>query len=56
MGYGYERAEYRSSTLILNKDDLQVFEKITPSGYMHPEIAAELPEQTLLLNRDKVKE
>ncbi len=56
MGYGYERAEYRSSALILNQNDLQVFEKITPSGYLHPEIAAELPEQTLLLNRDKVKE
>lgn len=56
MGYGYERAEYQNDELILNKEDLQVFDKITPSGYMHPEIAAELPEQTLLLNRDKVKE
>ena len=56
MGYGYERAAYRNSELVLHKDDLQVYQKIKPSGYLHPEIAAELPEQTLLLNRDKVKD
>ena len=56
LGYGYENAVYRINDLILQKEDIQVYEKVTPSGYFHPEIAEKLPEQTLLLNRDKVIE
>ncbi len=55
MGYGYERSSYRQQELVLGKEDLLIHEKIKPSGYAHPEVEADLPEQTLLLNRDKVK-
>ncbi len=56
MGYGYERSSYRHQELVLGKEELLIREKIKPSGYAHPEVEADLPEQTLLLNRDKVKE
>jgi NAD(P)H-quinone oxidoreductase subunit I len=51
MGYAYERAKYR------REDVVQVNEQLLPSaerlrsGYMYPEIAAQLPRQTLLLER-----
>lgn len=57
MGYAYERAQYRRNELVQSKEDmmLESGEK-QPSGYMHPEVAATLPQQTLLLDRDKGKE
>jgi len=57
MGYAYERAKYRRSELIQNKEEmmLETGEK-QPSGYFYPEIAAKLPEQTLLVERIIEKE
>ncbi len=52
MGYAYERAKYRRGELVQSKEDmmLESGEK-QPSGYFYPKIAAELPRQTLLLER-----
>jgi len=57
MGYAYERAKYRRGELVQNKEDmmLELGEK-QPSGYFYPEIAAELPRQTLLVERITEKE
>jgi len=57
MGYAYERAKYRRSELVQNKEEmmLETGEK-QPSGYFYPEIAAKLPEQTLLVERIIEKE
>ena len=56
MGYAYERAKYRRGELVQNKEDmmLESGEK-QPSGYFYPEIAEELPRQTLLLERTTEK-
>lgn len=51
MGYSYERARYRRGELVQDKEILPASEKRPPSGYMHPEIAEELPRQTLLLEK-----
>ena len=51
MGYAYERARYRRQELVLAKEALLVSDERQPSGYMHPEIAAQLPKQTLLLEK-----
>ncbi len=56
MGYAYERAKYRRGELVQSDEALLASAERQPSGYMYPEIAAKLPEQTLLLNRDKGKE
>jgi NAD(P)H-quinone oxidoreductase subunit I len=56
MGYSYERARYRRAELVQSDDMLLASEKRPPSGYMYPEIAAGLPPQTLLVERDKVKD
>ena len=52
MGYAYERARYRRGDLVQNKEDmmLEAGEK-QPSGYFYSEIAEELPEQTLLVEK-----
>ena len=52
MGYAFERAKYRRNELVQNKEDmmLESGEK-QPSAYFHPEVAEELPEQTLLVER-----
>jgi len=55
MGYAYERARYRRGELILAKEDLLESEERKPSGYARPKIAATLPRQTLLLDRDRGK-
>jgi formate hydrogenlyase subunit 6/NADH:ubiquinone oxidoreductase subunit I len=54
MGYSYERAKYRRNELIQANDQLLESPARPASGYYHPEIAAKLPEQTLLI--DKVTE
>jgi len=56
LGYGYERSTYRNQELVLGKEDLLIPDKRQPSGYARPEVEATLPKQTLLLDRDKVKE
>jgi len=55
MGYAYERAKYRRQELVLNKEDLLLSDEKQPSGYARPKIEATLPQQTLLLERDRVK-
>lgn len=51
MGYAFERARYHRGELIQEKEMLLASDKRLPSGYMHPEIAEELPKQTLLLEK-----
>ena len=57
MGYAYELARYRRGELVQSKEDmmLEAGEK-QPSGYFYPEIAAQLPRQTLLVERITEKE
>ena len=56
LGYSFERAKYRRGELIQADDMLQGSDKRPMSGYMYPDIAAQLPPQTLLVERDKVKD
>ena len=51
MGYAYERARYRRQELVQSNDGLLASPDRKPSAYMHPELAQELPRQTLLLER-----
>jgi NADH-quinone oxidoreductase chain I len=51
MGYSYERAKYRRADVIQTNDELLESAERPDSGYYHPEIAAKLPEQTLLINK-----
>ena len=51
MGYAYERAQYRRDDLVQINEGLLPSVNRQPSGYMHPEVAKELPRQTLLLER-----
>jgi len=55
MGYGYELGKYRRQELVLTKEDLLLTAESEPSGYDRPEIEVTLPQQTLLIDRDKVK-
>ena len=57
MGYAYERAKYRRHELVQNKEDMRLESgEKQPSGYFYPEIAAQLPRQTLLVERITEKE
>ena len=51
MGYGFERAKYQRGELVQADEMLLASVQRQPSGYMHPEIASELPRQTLLVER-----
>ncbi len=51
MGYAYERAKYRREAVIQTNEQLLPSADRLRSGYMYPEIAAQLPRQTLLLER-----
>lgn len=55
MGCAYERAKYRRGELVQAGEMLLSSAERRRSGYMHPEIASELPEQTLLLERGTEK-
>jgi len=55
MGYEYERNSYRLAEQTLEKEELLTPEKRRPSAYAHPELARELPEQTLLVDTGKTK-
>ncbi len=55
MGYEYERNSYKVSEQVLQKEQLMTPGVRKASGYYHPEVARELPEQTLLIERDKKK-
>jgi len=54
-GYAYERAQYRRGDVVQANEGLLPSAERRPSGYMHPEIAKELPRQTLLLERTTKK-
>lgn len=51
MGYAFELGRYRRGELVLNREEL-VSDGKQPSGYFRPGIAASLPEQELLIDRD----
>ena len=51
MGYSYERARYRRGELVQSDDELLESPERPASGYFHPDIAEELPEQTLLVEK-----
>jgi NADH-quinone oxidoreductase chain I len=51
MGYSYERARYRRGELVQADDALLESPQRPRSGYFHPDIAAKLPEQTLLIEK-----
>ena len=51
MGYSFERAKYRRGELVQAGDELLESAERPASGYYHPDIAAKLPRQTLLLER-----
>jgi len=55
MGYAYERARYRRHELVQDKETMMETPDKKVSGYFHPERAAKLPRQTLLVERGKVK-
>ncbi len=54
MGYAYERAKYRRGEIVQSNEMLLTSDERQRSGYMYPDIAAELPEQTLLIDRSKL--
>ncbi len=56
MGYAYERAKYRRDEVVQANEQLLPSAERRRSGYMYPEIAAELPRQTLLLERNTGRE
>lgn len=56
MGYAYERAKYRREEVVQADEQLLPSEERRRSGYMYPDIAAELPRQTLLVERITEKE
>lgn len=56
MGYAFERAKYRRGEVVQVNEQLLASAERRRSGYMYPEIAAELPRQTLLVERIKEKE
>ncbi|MFH0914108.1 MAG: NADH-quinone oxidoreductase subunit I [Chloroflexota bacterium] len=51
MGRAYERAKYRRKDVIQTSEQLLPTPERQPSAYMHPEIAENLPRQTLLLEK-----
>ncbi len=51
MGYSFERARYRRRELIQEGDGMLESAKRPASGYFHPEVAEELPVQTLLIEK-----
>ena len=53
MATDYERWSYRFEEQVLQKQDLATPERRGRSAYAHPELEAELPEQTLLIYGDR---
>jgi NAD(P)H-quinone oxidoreductase subunit I len=51
MGRSYERAMYRREDVVQENRFLLASDKRQPSAYAHPELAKDIPEQTLLVNR-----
>jgi len=55
LGYAYERSKYRRGELVQTKEMMLASVERPASGYFYPDLAAKLPKQTLLLERN-VKE
>ncbi len=53
MGISYERAKYRRSELVLDKEACTIGEDKQPSAYFRPNLDNARPTQTLLLERPK---
>lgn len=51
LGYSFERAKYRRGELVQVNEMLLTSPDRPASAYMHPEIEAELPGQTLLVEK-----
>jgi formate hydrogenlyase subunit 6/NADH:ubiquinone oxidoreductase subunit I len=51
MGYAFERAKYRRKDLVQTNEALLATPERRASAFMHPELEAELPEQTLLVDK-----
>ena len=51
MGYAFERAKYRRGELVQTKETMLELPDRQVSGYFHPDLAAKLPRQTLLVER-----
>ena len=51
MGYSFECARYRRGDLVQSKEVMLESPDRKVSGYFHPDVAEELPRQTLLLER-----
>ena len=56
MGYAFERSKYQRDELVQRNEMLLASAERRPSAYWHPELAEELPRQTLLLERINEKE
>ena len=56
LGYSYERSKYRRSELVQTKEMMLESPDRPVSGYFYPDLAAKLPEQTLLVERSTKKE
>lgn len=50
MGYAFERAKYRRGDLVQTNEGLLASPERRASAFMHPELEADLPEQTLLVD------
>jgi NADH-quinone oxidoreductase chain I len=53
MSYDYERARYRRGELFQDKERMTETPEKRVSGYFYPERAAELPKQSLLIDKDR---
>ncbi len=51
LGYSFKRSKYRRAEIIQANNELAETPERPVSGYFHPEIAARLPRQTLLIDR-----
>jgi formate hydrogenlyase subunit 6/NADH:ubiquinone oxidoreductase subunit I len=51
MGYAYERAKYRRQDLVQTNEGLLASPERRASAFLHPELEAGLPEQTLLIDK-----
>jgi NADH-quinone oxidoreductase subunit I len=51
MGYAYERGKYRRAELVQTNAGLLASEERKESAFMHPDLEAGLPAQTLLVDK-----
>jgi NAD(P)H-quinone oxidoreductase subunit I len=51
MGYNYEMAKYRREELIQSNEALLASPERRASAYMHPDLEADLPKQSLMIDK-----